>query len=217
MARDCANNKTQSRPRTQQEDKDKTQTSSRNTIQSVERFEFLIDAEIDGKPVTCLLDSGATETFVNYDWFQENFPLREYMSPAEDEVAVSACGTKRRVRGRLKSTIKFSTTSVQIVVTLVEDLEYELILGAEFIYEFVTDIKPKDLKLKIQDGNEVPIRKSVVKKIPIVSLVVSESVSIPPQSKSSVTCSISGSTGSSQLLCISDTGQCAERYGVVIP
>ena len=49
------------------------------------------------------------------------------------------------------------------------------------------------------------------------ALVCADTVTVRPYSKSVITCNIINTKPSNQLMCISDTGPLAEKYGIVMP
>ena len=191
--------------------------STRNTITGTEHFEYIADAQADGRHVSCLLDSGAADNFMSFELFDRLFPSREYASTIEDESVRAANGTTMRIRGRVSIEMDFGTYSTSLKMTLLEDLCYDVVLGIGFFDTHVESVWPGKLNMQMNDGSTVRFRRSGIKKTQVTALVCSESVTILPQSKSSLQCNITQAISTSSLLCIADTAPLLERYGVIIP
>ena len=176
-----------------------------------------MDVKLDGQSVSCLLASGTTSTFVNYVIFNRLFPYRYFKRAPDGETATAANGTTMIVRGSIMSTFDFGQSKLTLKITLIEDLDYDAILGLEFLDEYVTAIYTQDKRIQLTDGCIVQFTKVEVKKLPVTSLVVNESVTILPHSVTTVQCSITQRQTSSHVMCIKDSSTCAQRYGVLLP
>ena len=66
------------------------------------------------------------------------------------------------------------------------------------------------------DGSYVRFRRSGINKIQVAALVCYDTVTIMPQSKSAILCTITETSRTSGL-CISDTAPLLERYGLIFP
>ena len=156
--------------------------STRNTITGTEHFEYIADAQADGRHVSCLLDSGAADNFMSFELFDRLFPSREYASTTEDESVRAANGTTMRIRGRVSIEMDFGTYSTSLKMTLLEDLCYDVVLGIGFFDTDVESVWPGKLNMQMNDGSTVRFRRSGIKKTQVTALVCSESVTILPQS-----------------------------------
>ena len=70
--------------------------------------------------------------------------------------------------------------------------------------------------MKMQDESVVSFRKSSITKIAGSALVCSDTVRVLPYSKSVRASNIINTKPSTELLCISDTGPLAEKYGIMM-
>ena len=194
-----------------------TTSSTRNTITGTEHFEYLVDAHVDGHKVSCLLDSGAANTFMSFQLFERLFPGRDYTRANENETVRAANSTTMRIRGYFSAELDFGSYKTMMKLTLLEDLLYDIVLGIGFFDRYVRCVRPGDLRMQLVDGTYVRFRRSGINKIQVTALVCSDTVTIMPQSKSAIPCAITESRPTSGLLCISDTAPLLERYGIIIP
>lgn len=190
---------------------------SRNTITGTEHFEYLLDARLDGQKVACLLDSGAADIFLSYEFFKRHFPTREFVQASNEEVVRAANGTTMRIRGTTICLLDCGTCQIRLKVTLLEDLFYDVVLGVTFFDEHVNAIRPGKLELELRDGTQTRFRRSGITRQQVAALVCTKTTTILPYSKSTLECSVTGSPTGTELLCVSDTGALLERYGVVMP
>ena len=191
--------------------------STHNAIGGSEHFEYLVDATLAREKVSCLLDSGAGDTFMSFDLYKRLFPFSEYAHTKEGETLRAANSSTMRICGALRTTVDFGPFRVSMKLTLLEDLFYDVVLSINFFDEYVASIRPADLKMQMRDGSIVSFWRSGIKKASMGTLVCTETVTILPYSKSTLPFRVIQATPNSQYPCVSYTTPLAESYGVVIP
>ena len=114
-----------------------------------EFLEFYVDGEIDGHKVPCFLDSGCAASSMSQDCYTSRFGNLESLEGTH-ELAIAFNGTSSRIHGTFNTTIIFNDHPYPISFKIVEDSNYDLILGTNFLNEFKAIINLKDCLLEIE-------------------------------------------------------------------
>ena len=135
----------------------------------------------------------------------------------EGETLRAANDSTMRICGDVTATLDFGSAKATMKITLLDDLIYDALLGIGFFHTYVRSIRPSELRMEMQDESVVSIRKSGLTKIAGSAFVCSDKVTVLPYLESVIACNIINTKPSNDLLCISDTGRLAERYGIMMP
>ena len=180
-------------------------------------MEYMVDVQIDGEKMSCLQDSGAGDNYMSFELFKRLFQFREYSHSKEGETVRAANDSEMRIYGYVTAMLDFGSYKSEMKLILLDDLIYDAVLGIGFFDKYVRSIRPSELRMEMQDGSIVSFRKSSITKMGGSALVCADTVTVLPYSKSVIPCNIINTKPSNQLMCISDTGPLAEKYGIMMP
>ena len=158
---------------------------------------LFLTACINGKPVSCLVDTGATLTIISSRVWETIRDVPQNLNSFE-QVISNASGSPIDVKGKTEVQIKVSKSSCYMGV-IIADIDNEAILGLAFLAK-------NNCKIDIAQGNltfqNETIKLDHIGYIGCSRVIATELVQIPPRSEMIVKGSMTDSTLGDGRLCI---------------
>ena len=139
---------------------------------------LFVTAFINGQPVTCLIDRGATLTIISRKVW-EGMVRRTSELTSFGQVISTASGNPIDVCGRTTVRLRIAQTHCSMEV-IVADIENEAILGLDFLREMNCKIDVAKCTLMIQGQT---MKLDSVSYVGCSRIIVSETVHVPPRSE----------------------------------
>ena len=102
-----------------------------NTMLSNRNFEYLVDAYVGNQKVTCLLDSGASASYMNTDFCKRFFPGIPIREPDPSERVSTANDSPITIDGSVTLFLRLGNYATEVMFILARDLRYDAILGVD--------------------------------------------------------------------------------------
>ena len=153
---------------------------------------------------------------MNQDCYTSRFGNLESLEGTH-ELAIAFNGTSSRIHGTFNTTIIFNEHSYQISFKIVEDSNYDLILGTNVLNEFKAIINLKDCFLEIEGCWPISISKKEIDVNEPPMLHVAANVNVPPQSLAYVACTRIGAVSNKATsMCCSGLSSFANNSGLLL-
>ena len=163
---------------------------------------LFITACVNGKPLSSLVDTGATLTIISSRVWEAIGESSYTLNPF-DQVISTASGNPIGVKGKTKVHIKVSKSSCYMDV-IIADIDNEAILGLDFLDR-------NNCKIDIAQGNLIVQNETIkldhVGYIGCCRIVAKDMVQIPPRSERIINASMTDSTLEEGRLCIIEPAQ----------
>ena len=210
MARDCDQNKDETEKK-QKVEQDKKEPDKSVKVSGVQNSGLFVTAFMNGQPVTCLIDTGATLTIISRKVWK-GMVRRTSELTSFGQVISTASGNPIDVCGRTTVRLRIAETHCVMEVT-VADIENEAILGLDFMREMNCKIDVGKCTLTIQGQT---MKLDSVSYVGCSRIIVSETIHIPPRSEKIIKATMVDSSIEDGGLCIIEPSERFMENGALV-
>lgn len=178
-------------------------------------LEFYVRANIHNTPVLCLLDSGSSASSMNSEFFQQQIGSL-FELDGRPEVAIAFNGSTSRIIGTSTAKVSFERVVGPIEFKVIEDSQYKVILGADFIDRYVDSISYRTCLIQLIDNQSVKIEKKNLDTWEPPTLLCNADSVVPARSVAHVRCAAIGCEPSPATYCLGDLGKFSEKTGLAV-
>ncbi|MCG8048996.1 MAG: reverse transcriptase domain-containing protein, partial [Candidatus Thiodiazotropha endolucinida] len=200
LIRDCDQNprKTEGQKNTEDQPKVSEKDSNKSVkVSGTNNSGLFAAAEVNGKPVYCLVDTGATLTIISTKVWELVDPPFSALTPFPQTIS-TATGSPIEVSGKARVQIKMAK-SICYIDVIVANIENDLIIGLDFLKNMDCRIDVAQGTLTIQ-GETMQL--DCLGYVGCSRIVASEMVQIPPLSERIISGKMVESSLSKDRLCI---------------
>jgi hypothetical protein len=117
-----------------------------------------ISTIVNGNPVQCLIDTGASVNLIDHDWFHANLPdLRSSIEKSRVAEARAANGSSLGITGFIVLSISVNGTQFPVPVNIARQLSTRIILGSQFLNRHGARIDCASRKLRLAKQSKIRV------------------------------------------------------------
>ena len=174
-------------------------------------FGLFLTACINGKPLSCLVDTGATLSIISSRAW-EAMDISSSTLTTFEQVISNASGSPIEVKGKTRVQIKVSKSTCNMDV-IIADIDNEAILGLDYLKRNGCKIDTAKGDLTIQDET---VKLDHVGYVGCCRITAQDRIQIPPRSEKIIQAKMSDSTFEEGKLCIIEPAQSFLEKGMAL-